>query len=66
LAYVPLAWGSDLLPLTLVAPVVMAFLLLKMSGLPILEAGLMQRKPGYAAYIKRTSAFIPLPPRRHR
>jgi steroid 5-alpha reductase family enzyme len=35
-----------------------------MSGLPILEAGLVQRKPGYAEYMKRTSAFIPLPPRR--
>jgi len=64
LAYVPLAWGSGWLPATLVAPLVMAFLLLKMSGLPILEAGLVQRKPGYADYMRRTSAFIPLPPRR--
>jgi steroid 5-alpha reductase family enzyme len=64
LAYVPLAWGSGWLPATLLAPLVMAFLLLKMSGLPILEAGLVQRKPGYAEYMKRTSAFIPLPPRR--
>ena len=64
LAYVPLAWGSGWLPATLLAPLVMAFLLLKMSGLPILEAGLVQRKPGYAEYMRRTSAFIPLPPRR--
>ena len=64
LAYVPLAWGSGWLPATFIAPLVMAFLLLKMSGLPILEAGLVQRKPGYADYMRRTSAFIPLPPRR--
>jgi len=64
LAYVPLAWGSGWLPATLLAPLVMAFLLLKMSGLPILEAGLVQRKPGYADYMRRTSAFIPLPPRK--
>ncbi len=64
LAYVPLAWGSGWLPATFVAPLVMAFLLLKMSGLPILEAGLVQRKPGYADYMRRTSAFIPLPPRK--
>jgi len=64
LAYVPLAWGAGLWWLALVAPAVMAFLLLKMSGLPILEAGLVQRKPGYADYMRRTSAFIPLPPRR--
>lgn len=63
LAYVPLAWGSGWLAATLVAPLVMAFLLLRMSGLPILEAGLVQRKPGYADYMRRTSAFIPLPPR---
>jgi len=43
---------------------VMAFLLLKMSGLPILEAGLVERKPGYADYMRRTSAFIPLPPKK--
>jgi steroid 5-alpha reductase family enzyme len=64
LAYVPLAWGSGWLPATLAAPLVMAWLLLRMSGLPILEAGLVQRKPGYAEYMQRTSAFIPLPPRR--
>lgn len=64
LAYVPLACGSDLVWWSLLAPVVMAFLLLKMSGLPILEAGLVQRKPGYADYMRRTSAFIPLPPRK--
>ena len=63
LAYVPLAWGMELWWLTLGAPLVMAFLLMKMSGVPLLEAEMMQRKPGYADYVRRTSALIPWPPR---
>jgi steroid 5-alpha reductase family enzyme len=64
LAYVPLALGTPWWPATLLAPAVMAFLLLKLSGLPMLEAGLIARKPGYADYARRTSAFVPWPPRR--
>ncbi|MGQ0622823.1 MAG: DUF1295 domain-containing protein [Panacagrimonas sp.] len=62
-AYVPLAWGMDLWWVTLGAPLVMAFLLMKMSGVPLLEAEMMQRKPGYAEYARKTSALIPWPPR---
>ena len=63
LAYLPLAWGSPWAAAPLAAPLVMAFLLMKLSGLPLLEAGLMQRKPGYADYVRTTSALIPWPPR---
>lgn len=63
LAYLPLAWGSPLAGLTLLAPLVMAFLLMKLSGVPLLEAGMMQRKPGYADYVRTTSALIPWPPK---
>ena len=62
-AYVPLAWGMELWWLTLGAPLVMALLLMKMSGVPLLEAEMMQRKPGYADYVRRTSALVPWPPR---
>jgi steroid 5-alpha reductase family enzyme len=41
----------------------MTFLLLRVSGVALLERGLVKRKPGYADYIARTSAFFPLPPR---
>lgn len=64
LAYVPLAWGSPLLPWTLAAPAVMVLLLLKISGVPLLEREMAQRKPGYAEYMKRTSMLVPWP-RRH-
>jgi steroid 5-alpha reductase family enzyme len=48
---------------TFVGPTVMTILLLRVSGVPLLERSLMARKPGYAAYVARTSAFVPRPPR---
>jgi steroid 5-alpha reductase family enzyme len=50
---------------TLVGPVVMTILLAGVSGVPMLEAG-MRDRPGWAEYAERTSAFVPLPPRRAR
>ncbi|MET9888216.1 DUF1295 domain-containing protein [Streptomyces sp. NPDC006430] len=49
--------------LCLVSPVFMTLLLTKGSGKRLLEAHMADR-PGYAAYIARTSGFFPLPPRR--
>jgi steroid 5-alpha reductase family enzyme len=47
----------------LIGPVVMTVLLLRVSGVSLLEKSLEKRKPEYAAYMARTSAFIPLPPK---
>jgi steroid 5-alpha reductase family enzyme len=44
-------------------PVLMAFLLLKLSGIPLLEEGMVKRRAGYADYMRTTSALIPWPPR---
>lgn len=63
LAYVPLAIGAPWGWISLAAPVVMALLLMKLSGVPLLEAEMMQRKPGYADYVRNTSPLIPWPPR---
>jgi len=67
-AYVPLALGPPgALPwawISLGAPAVMAYLLMKLSGVPMLEKEMMQRKPGYADYVRRTNALIPWPPQR--
>jgi steroid 5-alpha reductase family enzyme len=63
LAYVPLAWGAPLGWVTLLAPLVMAGLLMKLSGVPLLEAEMARRKPGYAEYIRTTSALVPWPPK---
>jgi hypothetical protein len=62
--YILLAWGSPWVLLTCVPPVVMAWLLLKVSGIPANEAEAAAKRPEYAEYIRTTSAFIPFPPRR--
>jgi len=51
------AWWS------IAAPVVMTFLLLRVSGVTLLEDTITERRPAYADYIRRTSAFVPLPSR---
>lgn len=64
-------WGFFLIaaptqfgPWSVVSPALMTFLLVRVSGARMLESGLKSRKPAYAEYIRRTSAFIPWPPRR--
>jgi steroid 5-alpha reductase family enzyme len=51
-------------PLTLVVSALMTALLLRVSGVPLLEPHLESTRPGYAAYARRTSAFVPMPPSR--
>ncbi|MDR7300795.1 steroid 5-alpha reductase family enzyme [Haloactinomyces albus] len=50
--------------LTALSPVLMTWLLAKGTGKPLLERGLRERRPAYADYIRRTSGFLPLPPKR--
>jgi steroid 5-alpha reductase family enzyme len=49
---------------TIFSPVLMTFLLLRVSGVALLERGLREAKPGYRDYVERTSAFFPWFPRR--
>jgi len=63
-------WGFYLLAVaaggwwSIVAPLLMTFLLLKVSGVTLLEQTIEQRRPGYANYVRRTSAFLPWPRRK--
>ncbi len=64
-------WGlfliavSDMANLwTVVGPILMTWLILRVSGVVMLEKGLRQSKSDYDAYVARTSAFVPLPPRK--
>ena len=63
-------WGYFLLAAaaggwwTVFAPLLMTFLLLRVSGVSLLEADIGERRPDYRRYIARTSAFVPWPPRR--
>ena len=49
---------------TVVSPLMMTWLLLRVSGVALLEQDMAARRPAYRDYIARTSAFIPWPPRR--
>jgi len=55
-------WGA----LTVFSPLLMTFLLVRVSGVGMLERTLKDSKPGYREYMERTSAFIPWLPGRAR
>ncbi len=50
--------------LGLASPILLTFLLTRVSGAPTTEPHLQRTRPDYEAYKARTSAFIPLPPAR--
>ena len=62
-------WGIYLIALsagawwTVFAPLLMTFLLLRVSGVSMLEKTISERRPGYREYILTTNAFFPGPPR---
>ena len=45
-------------------PLLLTWTLMKWSGVPTVEGKLRKTRPEYEDYIKRTSAFVPLRPRR--
>lgn len=68
---VTLWWGLFLIALgtpggfwSIVSPVVMTVLLLRVTGVSLLERGLAKTKPDYKEYIQSTSAFFPWFPRK--
>lgn len=60
-------WGLGLMALAaggwwaLLSPLLMTVLLLKVSGVTLLEKDMHERRPGYRDYVARTNAFIPGP-----
>lgn len=64
-------WGFFLIALsadfglwwTIISPVFMSILLLRISGVTMLEHTIARRRPEYEHYIKTTSVFVPLPPK---
>jgi len=63
-------WGYYLLAAaaggwwTIFSPILMTLLLIKVSGVALLEKTLKNSKPGYKEYVESTSAFIPWFPRK--
>lgn len=64
-------WGFYVIALaagrwwTIYSPIIMTYLLIKVSGVAMLERT-MKQKPGYEDYMRKTSAFLPWLPRPHR
>ena len=56
--------GSTSAAWSVISPALMTFLLLKVSGVGLLEKDIAERRPAYRDYIERTSAFVPWWPRR--
>jgi len=62
-------WGLYLVALSagawwsIAGPLVMSFLLLRVSGVALLEKDIGQRRPEYDEYLRRTNAFFPGPRR---
>lgn len=46
----------------LAGPAFMTWLLVRVSGVSLLEKDIAGRRPEYVAYVRRTSAFLPWPP----
>lgn len=62
-------WGYYLFALSagawwsIAGPILMTILLLRVSGVSLLEKDITERRPAYRDYIQRTNAFFPGPPR---
>jgi len=63
-------WGFGLFALaagnipSIAGSLLMTFLIIKISGVAMLEKSLKVQKPGYEDYVRRTSAFIPWFPKK--
>ena len=47
-----------------VSPLLMSVLLMRVSGVTLLEKDIGERRPAYREYVARTNAFFPGPPKR--
>ena len=60
-------WGYFLLAVaaggwwTVLSPALMSLLLLKVSGVALLERDISNRRPDYVEYVRRTNSFLPGP-----
>jgi steroid 5-alpha reductase family enzyme len=63
-------WGffiaaiGDYFWVILLSPILMTVLLLKISGVGLMEQTITSRRPGYKNYVKNTSSFLPWPPKK--
>ena len=53
------AWSVPAGMFAIISPVLITFLLLRVSGVRLMERNISERRPEYREYIQSTSAFIP-------
>jgi steroid 5-alpha reductase family enzyme len=58
-----IAAETDIGRYAVIGPMLLTWLLTRLSGVPMLEHGLKKTRPGYNDYIIRTSGFFPWPPK---
>jgi len=65
-------WGIFLITLatpgswwTIVSPLIITVVLLKMTGVTLMEKTIVHTRPGYSEYIARTNAFLPWFPKKN-
>jgi steroid 5-alpha reductase family enzyme len=62
-------WGFFVIALgagawwTVLSPLLLSVLLLRVSGVTLLERDIGERRPAYSDYVARTNAFFPGPPK---
>ena len=59
-----ISWQVPHLFWTIISPLFMSYLLIGFTGKKWLDGHMSKRRPGYAAYVARTSGFIPWPPKK--
>jgi len=59
-----IACDSPVGVLTIFAPALMTHFLVNVTGKRLLESRMSEARPEYVAYVRRTSGFLPWPPRR--
>ncbi|HUE63906.1 MAG TPA: DUF1295 domain-containing protein [Rhizomicrobium sp.] len=62
--YFAIGFGASHQWWLVLSPVLVTFLLLQVSGVTLMEDKMDERRPGYAEYRRRVSAFVPWPPNR--
>jgi steroid 5-alpha reductase family enzyme len=62
--YFAIGFGASHQWWLILSPVLITFLLLQVSGVTLMEEKMDERRPGYAGYRRRVSAFIPWPPKK--
>jgi steroid 5-alpha reductase family enzyme len=62
--YFAIGFGASHQWWLILSPLLITFLLLQVSGVTLLEDKMEERRPGYAEYKRRVSAFVPWPKRK--